>query len=599
MAASKLTSLPTELLILTLSHLDTLSIFRCMLTCRLLNTTLSSSPYLRYLTQLQISGMWNNPSQQCGITIHDRLRMLKKRERAWRTFDCHWVSSLEVPGSGHDGAEKWSGVYDLTPSVYLLGRAKDRVGDERDVTQAIQGLRMPWGEAPTEVEWNEFNFGMQIIDFGTAIEEHDLLACVSYFQEENNSALNHFVVVLLRFSTKRTHDACDRSVISICCAPVSQGIPSVSIEIVGENLAVLCIFPEEGEGDQDILPQDDRLYIFDWQMGKLKGGSLPVRNAGLTFLREDIVLNPNIDRGSLDVYHIPPSSDSLVNSRPTLVHSLLLPPLLPNRQIIRISCRADPNPTSGGLFPKYTRKERPFAHNPEDAITIFTLAIQQLDEDGTEGSWKHFVMLVHRRALLEIVEDSIPRYPGTSKHTRVSPYTSWGPNITRWFAENDFSTGFITTTSGQRCVQYVSGSRNRRRGAAGESDGFEAMQGGEGELDPPREPDTIEILDFNPWHVKLGRHMGGLVGVGDWLFGVVGGRNLLTPTSSMDEHPSNVLPRNNTFKNPVVGRLPYLVSASEEKWDYDAVLLDEERVVGVRNQPDAYSNGTIDILYFG
>lgn len=173
-----LTSLPNELLVLILAHLDPLSTFRCMLTCRTLNLTLSSSPYLRYLTQLQISGLWNNPSISCTQTIHERLHMLKDRERAWRNFDPSWVSNVEVPGPGLDGSDKWSGAYDLTPSVYLLGRSKDLGGDE-GVTQAIQGLRMPWAEAPGDLEWNEFNFGMCIIDFATAIEEHDLLACVS------------------------------------------------------------------------------------------------------------------------------------------------------------------------------------------------------------------------------------------------------------------------------------------------------------------------------------------------------------------------------------------------------------------------------------
>jgi hypothetical protein len=35
------------------------------------------------------------------------------------------------------------------------------------------------------------------------------------------------------------------------------------------------------------------------------------------------------------------------------------------------------------------------------------------------------------------------------------------------------------------------------------------------------------------------------------------------------------------FSEPVVGELPYVVSASQDKHIYDGVLLDEERVIGI------------------
>jgi hypothetical protein len=180
MAPTSLINLPTELLILILSHLDPLSTFRCMSTCRTLNLTLASSPYLRYNTQLQISGMWDNPSLLCPHTIRERLDMLKERERSWRNFDYKWASSVEVPLQGFNGIERWSGTYDLTPSAYLIGRADIHTPDEPGSTQSIQALRMPWESALDDLEWTEFQFGMQIIDFCTAIEEHDLLACVSW-----------------------------------------------------------------------------------------------------------------------------------------------------------------------------------------------------------------------------------------------------------------------------------------------------------------------------------------------------------------------------------------------------------------------------------
>ncbi len=165
-----LVRLPTEILVEILSYLDVSDIFNCVRICRVLHNVIGESIKLQYLTQLKIAGMQDNPF--CELSIADRLTALEERESSWRSLNWKFINSIEVPSRS-------SGVYDVTPGVYLLGKAS---ADSEYVTAGIQSIkspsRMPDPEGTGSVEWNEFNFGMHIIDFGTAIEEHDLLACV-------------------------------------------------------------------------------------------------------------------------------------------------------------------------------------------------------------------------------------------------------------------------------------------------------------------------------------------------------------------------------------------------------------------------------------
>ena len=168
-----LLGLPSEILIGIISYLDIADVLSCQRTCCILRNIIGDSIQLHYIMQLMISGMQDNPF--CRLPIADRLVGLESREAAWRSLDWEFVTSIDVPS-------RWSGVYDLTPSVFLLGKS---AFDFEYVTAGIQTIklptRMPGQSDADSVEWIEFNFGMQIIDFGTAIEEHDLIVCVSSY----------------------------------------------------------------------------------------------------------------------------------------------------------------------------------------------------------------------------------------------------------------------------------------------------------------------------------------------------------------------------------------------------------------------------------
>ena len=60
------------------------------------------------------------------------------------------------------------------------------------------------------------------------------------------------------------HDACKSPVIHLYRSEISQGLPNVSIEAVGENLAVVVVF------NHDAGTGCDSLHIYNWKSGQRK-----------------------------------------------------------------------------------------------------------------------------------------------------------------------------------------------------------------------------------------------------------------------------------------------------------------------------------------
>lgn len=162
--------LPSEILIEILLDLGVIDTYTCRRTCRQLCYIISDSMRLQYCIKVKLAGMRDNP--YCKLSTADRLSLLENRESSWRFANWNFFAAIDVPS-------RWSGVYDLTPSVYLLGKSSS---DFEYVTTGVQTIKLPYQEQDaSSVEWTEFNFGTDIVDFGTAIEEHDLLACVSSY----------------------------------------------------------------------------------------------------------------------------------------------------------------------------------------------------------------------------------------------------------------------------------------------------------------------------------------------------------------------------------------------------------------------------------
>jgi hypothetical protein len=261
------------------------------------------------------------------------------------------------------------------------------------------------------------------------------------------------------------------------------------------------------------------------------------------FLSEDVVLLANVLNHCLDLFRIPPL-DAATELPSVLEHecTLQLPAISPDHHLDEIHCGCRPHPPRYSTPLPDTRAcdgLPPFRNSGAAALCYFVLVIFLPDLR------RHSCSLVARRgdllALMPAVI-SCAEY-GDISGTRPEPliWSEWGPPITRWFDSDDIATEYVTSTCGQRWVQISAGARLN--------------------------PSPIRILDFNPYHVRR-------LGLG---------YQMETSTSNIRVQSSReLLQSSGLFEEEVWSELPYVECVSKEQFDYDDVMVDEERIVGLR-----------------
>ncbi|KAG2005709.1 hypothetical protein CC2G_002092 [Coprinopsis cinerea AmutBmut pab1-1] len=420
--APTLLSLPVEILTKILSLLPCpSSLLSTTLVCKRFHELYTSSSYLQYLVQLSLSGMQDNPyCSHNQVSLKERLDMLREREERWRTLEPRWSMTIpiEVPGL-KEGGKRTSGVYDVTPSWYFLGVAQGRWGLSSMTTVGVQSLKMPTSPEETvqrkEIPFTADNQG-EIVDFGTSIEEHDLVAVVAMkpLDDPRLPGLNFLSVHLLHHSTGQPHSRARMPVLPICT--VGQSV-NISVEICGENL-LLSVLSEAGEASEEtgVL-----FRAYDWIRGVAKGWHRQAWNLGLIFLREDIFLIPSARHNRLEIYYLPPSSYSSlppdshsirgvpfnhwlysvpadITLSPIPIHHLALPALAAHWRQTTSQCRCEPSPIGlKSSTSRYVEGNRPFTNDPDRAIAVFSV-----DFHGPEGPTP-LMMFVHRKTLLDLL----------------------------------------------------------------------------------------------------------------------------------------------------------------------------------------------------
>ncbi|KDR77415.1 hypothetical protein GALMADRAFT_278639 [Galerina marginata CBS 339.88] len=556
--------LAVETLIEIFSRLLFTDIFSCKQTCQTFLDVISNSTQLNYHVELQMSGMKDNPD--CLLPVPVRLKMLKDRELAWATFNFKFITKVKIP-------YKPSGQHDVTAGIFLMGKAHPI---ERLTSDGIQSVMLP--SAPDEYvpsKWKDVHLGAMVLDFRPAIGEHDLLACVLLVPDDENPSIANVKVILRNYSdTHKDHDAALMPSISVCSVN-AQEIPEIHVEISGETLAIIVgLFADLHEPEEVF-----RLFLFDWKTGYNKT-PIPIRvfNPGIVFLREDVLLQPNMKTGALDIYSIPRSSTDGDSNEVQHLLSLCFPSLNPGYFISYMTARCEPGTTSNSDFPKHTPKMRPYANDPAAAIAVILLEIHtpdneersqrlETDEDETTRTIINFVMIVHRKALLELV---LQQPEGNANKETKLPWDVWGPPITRWFEVGSFEESFNTDSFGQRYVQLI----NR----------------------------AIHIFDFNPSRVKLmAKHGRELLAERDLELRVIHEDSRIIDLGQRPENAVRSLnPERDVFTGVPAGALPF-VQVISTGWPetYDGLLIDEERLLAVLTEDDPYIIESMDVIYIG
>lgn len=111
--------------------------------------------------------MVNNP--ECPydlISVQERLDMLRERERRWTNLDWAWSATLATPPITSDPTYAHGGA------VYLNKE------DAKENTVGLHSVCLP-SKATDDVKWTEIDLGKTILMSTLAIEEHDLIVCLT------------------------------------------------------------------------------------------------------------------------------------------------------------------------------------------------------------------------------------------------------------------------------------------------------------------------------------------------------------------------------------------------------------------------------------
>jgi hypothetical protein len=281
---------PPEILAEILAEIPCLpDLLACGLVCDYFHQVLKDSTRLQYRIELEKSGMVNNSF--CTLPTTMRLKMLRERELAWSHFNWKFINNnITVPLESsliHAGAS----------SVLVIG---------------LQSVDVPWGfgtkgfqsitlpsvdDEDLSVAWKTADVGEDILNFGLAIEEHDLLAYIvrqvsipipvffvkKYLMPSSScSTSSREIWLVLRHHSDPSRPHGDASVPRILICRIGPDrdiyidIPRVSIRISGQNIAVTL---EDEHPSQREFEAGNYLYVFDWKTGDNKGVSQTILRA--------------------------------------------------------------------------------------------------------------------------------------------------------------------------------------------------------------------------------------------------------------------------------------------------------------------------------
>jgi len=267
---------------------------------------------------------------------------------------------------------------------------------------------------------------------------------------------------------------------------------------------------------------------------------------------------PNLIENTLEVTKIVIDSDDTPHLVPLSV--LQLPPLSQNASVHHLFYRAEPNITGSGPIAIPSPSNRPFRDKAEDAIIIFHMCYEHSPELWSRSqSW--FTLIVQRRALFAHIPAvhracmpfcSAPEPTPPLAHV---PWSAWGPSATHWSLSNSTSMSWITTTAGQRVVTLED-----------------------------RIPSPIIVRDFNPYVVRAARALATASGQskeGKW-------RKLPNENRAILKVEGSVLPAGSVFEEDVLSFLPYVEIVTQREYHYEGVMIDEERILGLKVRFEDY-----------
>ncbi|KAM6501846.1 hypothetical protein JOM56_001823 [Amanita muscaria] len=580
-------TLPRELMERILLLLDIEHILTCRLVNREFNESIQSSMLLQYFLACTAAGVIDNP--RSSLSYAERLEALGKREDAWRNLNPVFEMTIEV---NHPPSS--ISTYGLTGGAYFLKDSNQ--GDlhychlPSSPQESPRWIRIP-GHGPGEGRPGNF------VSFAIAVYEHDLIINVISSDIGNEAGMQRHSLdlVLLNFSTGEYHPLARQHRIHIQRS--SSARPWVVPRIVGDNLA-LVVHSQNGT-------YPDTLFIFDWKTGhkRLQHETTEDAYSDLVFVSPELLLVPNIMLSHFEIWHLPPSYPN--SEPPSQILSLQIPAVSPEYSIFNLGCHGESNPFLHSIpyFPP-----RPFFTSPENSIVTINLIISSISP-SVRRRRASYTLIMHRRALLDTIQkwtsppllgqivlptllmnevtvhkisdpdDGSVRLDAQSKLVSTMPYLSfpqvqwadWGPPISRWFQVDETQARWIMNSTGQRYAFSVPNDRNKL---------------------------TVSVADFNPYNVRKNAEMMARLRRESKDDGSNGNNDGEGKEKGDEEEELEMLDHGGMFSEEVCMGLKCVVYPAPGDYDFDGVLMDEERLLGLKCNHRGRVE-SVKVLYFG
>ncbi|KAF8586079.1 hypothetical protein K439DRAFT_1632000 [Ramaria rubella] len=547
-----LLGLPDESLVLILERLDLHDLYNCSLTCRLLHQTIRESVALQYHIHLLLAG-----AEDCGeaskITIADRLAELKTRQINWDNLQFRKRATLSMPEDCR--------VWELCGGVIAYGLRSE----SSDNTCGLAFHELPSvSRGFIGRHWKHSNFGISIKDF-TMDPTQDLVVMVGKPSSNASRDTEEEMIYLFSMISGEVHPLANSGTLT-CRFEYNRRDTNQDyiIQIMGDTIGVL--FHSRG------VECHEQLFIWNWKSGQCLTDYIAHNEKMDSFCfisPRHFVLSKtyplhweSVKLPQMEVFEF--IGPGILSMSPKLVRCFLFPSMVLGNFVTSMVIRSEPPP----LHPSQNHK-KPFVIAPSSHVVTISMEIFR---QGVVGNLESdtFVLFMHRSTLLEDLE--LPLYD------IFVPWRKWGPAKTRILRTD---VGEITW------VCYVYGSRYIA-------------------LDPFLEIGAgshLRMLDFNPWPIRNAQRshhknsakynplQSSLI-----LTEMQGSVPAGTICEIIRSSEPTTIAGGTVFSEEITTTLPYRYIRSEERFDYRAVMIEEDCFVGLYRRTNGTNLRSVEVL---
>ncbi|KZV71550.1 hypothetical protein PENSPDRAFT_734052 [Peniophora sp. CONT] len=533
-----LEQLPPEILNAIFEYVQPKQLLDLRLCCRWLNELIRSSSLAQYRIECWGAGVIDD--SVAGLPYAERLSLLRQRETRWRRGEWSKEVDIDVPTA--------NGLYDLDGGLLILGSGRSK----------FSTLKLPsvYDSSDSDSgQWREYELEDQLVDFGLSVEDDDLIAVLTNKRLEGvpprtstlgmETFLCSFDLHFLSLSTRQPHHLSTTPSVNLCATHGVVSHASAAIQIIGDWVIVLLLNAYAITNDGI----EDSLYVVNWKTGKSRLISTYKTGTyqGMIVLSENLVLFPNMRLATLDLFLF------LVDERstPRLLHcgQLDLPTIRPTCLMVAYQCIATPSANVNiNAFSSPARPfRRPFRDSPENAIVVFAFQFEPVN----------VTLIMHHKALLEAAQRA-------AVHGDPVPYTQWGAGKCSWRGGVG---SWITQSAGQRWITVA-----------------EAIRLGQTATVTRR----VIVCDYNPYNVRRADLRS------DEETELVGSASSRVVRQENFEYPE-------VFEDTVECGLSCFETRFEVEEDtsIDDFMLDSERLIGIRRNPDSFAVSSLNVKVFG